>query len=425
MDDKEDDKKRVLTPPADWSEGLKPTSSGDYEDDIDESTDWLEDDDFEVPPAKEISPDSDDVFGANEASNEGGNEEANNEADAEGVTDSAALLTDHTATVKPAGGTTKMPWALAVVGFVAAAAMGGLWLDTQNSSSTEIADLKDTIRSLQREDNQKASEDTALAADNEALRNEIASLRAQAEVLADENELLKKREAERATKAIAQGQQSTPAQPVKSASPKLEPPRQTGGLWFVNLESHTSRATANDRAAALRNILRPLNISVASARVNGRDYYRVRAAGFASKTLADQASKWMSSQTKAGPYWLGKAEDTPSSASNTPSPKTQAVAAMTPTPTAKKQPVRLKQLHMGDNWFVFVDTYDKGERADSVINELVEQGLEAKVAVESRSGELFYRVQVVGIESEAKGNAIVAQLKDSDFRNARLRKTIN
>ena len=72
-----------------------------------------------------------------------------------------------------------------------------------------------------------------------------------------------------------------------------------------------------------------------------------------------------------------------------------------------------------------MDTYDKGERADSVINELVEQGLEAKVAVESQSGELFYRVQVVGIESEAKGNAIVAQLKDSDFRNARPRKTVN
>ena len=74
---------------------------------------------------------------------------------------------------------------------------------------------------------------------------------------------------------------------------------------------------------------------------------------------------------------------------------------------------------------MFVDTYDKGERANSVTNELVEQGLEAKVAVESRSGELFYRVQVVGIESEARGNAIVARLKDSNFRNAKLRKTIN
>ena len=326
MDDNEDDKKRVLTPPADWSEGLKPTSSDDYEDDIDESTDWLEDDDFEVPPAGELDSDSDDV-----TADDGGDDEDDNEGYADDVSDSAALLTDHTATAKSTGGSAKMPWALAVIGFVAAAAMAGLWLDTQNSNSAEIADLKDTIRSLQRVENEKASEDTALTADNEALRSEIASLKAQTDALKDENELLKNREAERAAKAIAQGQEATTTKPMKPASPILEPPRQAGGNWFVNLESHTSRATANERAAALRNTLRPLNISVASARVNGRDYYRVRAAGFASKALAGQASEWMSAQTKAGPYWLGKAEDSPTSASSAPS--------------AKQKPSRPRQRH--------------------------------------------------------------------------------
>ena len=415
-EDNDDDKKRVLTPPADWSEGMKPKSSDDLEDDIDESTDWLEDDDFEVPPASEMVSDSDYVTA---------DDGADDEDYADDVSDSAAILTDHTATAKSASGSAKMPWALAVIGFVAAAAMTGLWLDTQSSSSAEIADLKDTIRSLQRVENDKAAEDTALAADNEALRGEIASLKAQAEALTDENDLLKNREAERAAKAITQQQVVASTQPVKPASPILEPPRQAGGPWFVNLESHTSRATANDRAAALRDTLRPLNISVASARVNGRDYYRVRAAGFASKALAGQASEWMSAQTKAGPYWLGKAEEPPSSASSATNSKVQTIASTTAAPKATKQPVRLKQLPMRENWFVFVDTYDKGERADSVINELVEQGLEAKVAVELRSGELFYRVQVVGIESEAKGNAIVAQLKDNDFINARLRKTVN
>ncbi|MEC7149808.1 MAG: SPOR domain-containing protein [Pseudomonadota bacterium] len=420
MDDNDDDKKRVLTPPADWSEGMKPKSSDDYEDDIDESTDWLEDDDFEVPPTSEMDSDSDDVT----ADDGDDGEEGDDEDSADDVSDSAALLPDHTATAKSASGSAKLPWALAVIGFVATAAMTGLWVDTQSSNSAEIAELKDTIRSLQRVENEKASQDTALAADNEALRSEIASLKTQTEALTDENELLKNREAERAAKAIAQRQEAAPSQPVKPASPILEPPRQAGGPWFVNLESYTSRATANDRAAALRNILRPLNISVASARVNGRDYYRVRAAGFASKALAGQASEWVSAQTNAGPYWLGKTEESPNSASSATNSKAQTIASTTAAPKATKQPVRLKQLPMRDNWFVFVDTYDKGERADSVINELVGQGLEAKVAVESRSGELFYRVQVVGIESEAKGNAIVAQLKDGDFPNARLRKTV-
>ena len=411
MDDNEDDKKRVLTPPADWSEGLKPKSSDDYKEDIDEGTDWLEEDDFEVPPADDAGPDGDD------------NEDV--EDDVEETTDSAALLTDHTAIANDSGGGSKIPWALAIVGFVAAAAMGGLWLDTQSSSSSEIADLKDTIRSLQREENQKSSEDTALASDNEALRGEIAALRARADALFDENELLKDREAERAAEAIAERQKSTTPQSVKPASPAFEPPRQAGGPWFVNLESHTSLATANDRAAILRDVLRPLNISVASARVNGREYFRVRATGFASKATASQASEWMSAQTNAGPYWLGKAEGAASSASNTARPDEQVVATTRPSPASAKKPVRLKQLPMRDNWFVFVDTYDRGERADSVISELVEKGLEAKVAVESRSGELFYRVQVVGIETEARGNAIFAQLKDSDFLNARLRKTVN
>ena len=413
MDENEDDKKRVLTPPADWLEGLKPKSSDESEDDTDERIDRLEDDYSEAPPYSEMDSGSDDVYADGEDDEE--------EEYADDISNSAPPLTDHTATARPAGSSTKMPWAFAVIGFVAAGAMAVLSLDKQNSSSTEIATLKDTIRSLQREENQKASGDTTFAANVEALRGEIESLKAQAEALTDENESLKIREAERAAKAMAQRQEATTTQPVKPASPILEPPRQEGGPWFVNLASLTSRTTANDRAAALRDILRPLNISVTSARVNGRGYYRIRAAGFASKALAGQASEWISAQTKSGPYWLGKAEVLQGSASNAPSSKSPTIAST----TAKKPPVRLKQLPIRDNWFVFVDTYDKGERADSVIKQLVEQGLEAKVAVESRSGELFYRVQVVGIESEAKGNAIVAQLKDSDFRNARLRKAVN
>ena len=57
MDDKDDDKKRVLTPPSEWAEGMKPKSSSEAEE-IDESTDWLEDDDFEVPPESERSSDA-------------------------------------------------------------------------------------------------------------------------------------------------------------------------------------------------------------------------------------------------------------------------------------------------------------------------------------------------------------------------------
>ena len=109
MDDNDDDKKRVLTPPADWSEGMKPKSSDNYEDDIDESTDWLEDDDFEVPPDSDLNSDSDDFAAAN-----GDDDHEDNDKDyAYNASDSAEFPTDHTATAKPAGGSTKIPWALA------------------------------------------------------------------------------------------------------------------------------------------------------------------------------------------------------------------------------------------------------------------------------------------------------------------------
>ena len=136
----------------------------------------------------------------------------------------------------------------------------------------------------------------------------------------------------------------------------------------------------------------------------------------------------------AGPFWIGKDSEKKQSAMSEPktSPKARVannapsarVTAPVKAPLAK-QPVRLRSLPMRDNWFVFVDTYDSGQRADEVISTLNGQGLDAKVAVESRSGELFYRVQIVGIENETTGNTIVSQLRADAFKNARLRKTVN
>ena len=177
-----------------------------------------------------------------------------------------------------------------------------------------------------------------------------------------------------------------------------------------------------------------MNLSIASAEVKGQTYYRVRAAGFVSKLDASMASKWAAETLNAGPFWIGK--DSEKKQSAMPGPKTSPKARVaTKAPSARvtapgkaqlaKQPVRLRSLPMQDNWFVFVDTYDSGQRADEVISTLNGQGLDAKVAVESRSGELFYRVQIVGIENETTGNTIVSQLRADAFKNARLRKTVN
>jgi hypothetical protein len=100
---------------------------------------------------------------------------------------------------------------VAVAGFVIAGGMGGLWLDSQSTATAEIAELKDTIRSLKRSENQPSSQDSDLIADNAAFQLQISELQKKNTELADENEALKDREAERAQRAIAQSTREAPA----------------------------------------------------------------------------------------------------------------------------------------------------------------------------------------------------------------------
>jgi len=455
MDDKDDDKKRVLTPPSEWSEGMKPTFSPEAEE-INESTDWLEDDDFEVPPESERANDREHATDEEQAAVEQPTAyknppESETSQTAQLPTPGAdVILTDHAdAQSGKTSSASKLPWFVAIAGFVVAGGMGGLWLDSQETAKAEIAELRDTIRSIKRSENKQSDQDSGLVADNEALKRQIAVLQRQNTDLADENEALKRREAEQTQRATLASTNTISATEVQasvitahatsssrqtSSGPQTAPPKQTGGLWFVNLESHKSRAVADERLESLGAKLPVTQLSIASANVNGQTYYRVRAADYASKNDATAASKWLAQTLNAGPFWLGKdrknIRQAPTTNASTVDQEgaNQPLATTSKPPvkeTAVKKPVRLRSLPMRDNWFVFVDTYDSDQRADEVISALKDQGLDAKVAVESRSGELFYRVQIVGIESEATGNTIVAQLKADEFKNARLRKTVN
>ena len=286
MDEKDDDKKRILTPPSEWADGLKPKSSTQSGEDteIDESTDWLEDDDFEVPPSSEASANEalsvDDEPSANEgpSAQEASGGATGRSADVHSASRADAILTDHgeaQAGSAPNRGS-KLPWVVAVAGFVIAGGMGGLWLDSQSTASAEIAELKDTIRSLKRSENQPSSQDSDLIADNAAFQLQISELQKKNTELADENEALKDREAERAQRAIAQSTKEVPTAAIATkasastvTSPSSAPPNQSGGLWFVNLESHKTQAVANERLALLRNKIPSMNLSIASAEVKG------------------------------------------------------------------------------------------------------------------------------------------------------------
>lgn len=460
MDDKDEDKKRVLTPPSEWAEGMIPTASSEGAE-IDEDTDWLEDDDFEVPPESERSREGDPSEGEDplknkEASADNGTSASKEPSvkdspteEAPAISDADALLNDHSEVrSEQTHGRSKSPWVVAIAGFVVAGGIGGLWLDAQQTADAEITELKNTIRSIKRSENTPSSQDSNLV-EYQALQRKIAELQQKNSELTQKNETLNNRETERAQRSIVESTKSQLAKnippavsdtPAKSSEKeensqtRAAPPNQVGGVWSVNLESHKARAVAQERIELLRTKAPGTNLSIKSAKVNGQNYYRVRAAGFASQVDATAASKWLTQTLSAGPFWISKDSK---KISQIPTVSTAPIkrqvanqprsAASKPTEkkTADKQPVRPRSLPMPNNWFAFVDTYNSGQRADEVISALNEQGLDAKVVVELRSGKLFYHVQIVGIESEAAGNTIVFQLWDDDFRNARLRRTVN
>jgi cell division protein FtsN len=86
--------------------------------------------------------------------------------------------------------------------------------------------------------------------------------------------------------------------------------------------------------------------------------------------------------------------------------------------------LNLQELRDRGSWFIFVDRFEQRSLAEAAIKDLSDQGLEAKVTVEAKSGDIFYRVQISGIENEAKGDAIMKQLRRSQFTDAKLRKTV-
>ena len=85
----------------------------------------------------------------------------------------------------------------------------------------------------------------------------------------------------------------------------------------------------------------------------------------------------------------------------------------TPSPTTGTGP---------GGWFIYVDTYAQGLEADKKAQQIEDAGYAAKVAVEYRSNELFYRVQIVGIESRGQGEDIIETLAArGDMPNLQLR----
>ena len=360
------------------------------------------------------------------------------------------LLTDHK--IVGTGAPGKLPLWPTIAGALAVLLliMAGWGAFSERSAlQTRIAQLEQETSAPQLPAGSLSAEEaSALQAERASLRMQLDALRSQYSGVQAELESLRSQEDASATptipavpaSAVSVAESSKPeatmnevakepSQPMDSApaaattprGPAPSKPAVSGGNWFVNVAAYSKSSTAEMMAEELRN--EGFQVFTATVESGGRTLHRVRAVGFTSQSEAKTVASELERQYNTGPLWVGQDSsvesvsarareqvDEPSGTPETGSDRSSAAA-----------PVSLPSV-ADTGWFIYVDTYSKGMDADDKAQEIEDAGFAAKVAVEYRSGELFYRVQIVGIASREEGEAIIETLSSGgDMPNLQLR----
>ena len=442
MTDQDDnDKRRIMTPPAEWG------GSTDKE-----VEDWSE---------AATPPDS------NNAEEDPYSEATVDSQSAE------AILVDHQAAAQQPKA--KLPvWTTVAMGAALVLLVVGGWgaISERSKLTNTVAQLENALATKSRQGDMTAAEEQILQSDNQSLRLQLESLREQYGAVAREIELLQRSVSaqieqptpEEALEPVAQAPATqAPAmqdsvaqvevtrelvrddgdsgisQSEDSASESigvtLAPSSSDNGSWFVNVAAYSRRAMAEQWASKISD---DVSTAVVSAvEVNGKALYRLRVVGIASRQDAKLVAKKLEKTYSIGPLWVGTEELTTT--------VTDKMAAHTPavfddglddglddgansqldnavSNTLDTQ-VEAQSSQSGEGWFIYVDTYPTGGAADAKARAINNAGFNAKVSVEYRSGELFYRVQVVGITSQQEGERIAEELLSlGDMSNLQLRR---
>ncbi|EAW41702.1 hypothetical protein MGP2080_03375 [marine gamma proteobacterium HTCC2080] len=365
------------------------------------------------------------------------------------------LLTDHHIVGTTTSG--KLPLWPTVAGIAAVVLLiiGGWGAISERSTlQNRIVELEEEQASPQSLGSLDAGGEAVLEAENQALELQLATLQGDysaanntieslqvelenAEKLAAQSSRLVK---ERKSEALPEPQiaarpeiRSTAAQPnantasVNKADTARASDSSSQGLWFANVAAYSRRDTAENWAQKLQ--LEGYNAITQSVEIDGRTLYRVRAVGFETKMGAKSAAAELETTYNLGALWIGKTSAPPAS-NLTPTgqyetPSSSTVPTKTNKATNKVATVASSASQVdqtGGGWFIYVDTYAQGTDADSKAQQIEDAGYAAKVAVEYRSGELLYRVQIVGINTRTQGEEIIQALAaGGDMPNLQLR----
>lgn len=362
------------------------------------------------------------------------------------------ILTDHQIVPQPPKSRSSL-WPALTVGVALILLVIGGWgaISERSQLTARIAELETAGSREQRRGDMSGDEEKMLKAENVSLSTQLSELREQYSSLT-----LQLSELETAlASSLADTQRASLSEeplaesaPVKAAA--TDATSQPGasarkaGNWFVNVAAYSQASAAQSWVDKLSASFSQEVVSSPIV-VNGKTLHRVRISGLADREAAQALAKTLENTYSIGPLWVGRAEasatdevnanrqsaPTPSSAQRYESSKlgkaiagkteTLASGATTPDQTPGK-PVELRSFSSKGGWFIYVDTFSQGSDADAKAQTITEAGFDAKVAVEYRSGELFYRVQVVGITSREEGETIAEALSAlGDMPNLQLR----
>lgn len=404
MTDQDDnDKRRIMTPPAEWggstdkevenwSEAATPPDSNNAEED----------------PYSEATVDSQSA---------------------------EAILVDHQAAAQQPKA--KLPvWTTVAMGAALVLLVVGGWgaISERSKLTNTVVQLENALAAKSRQGDMTAEEEQILQSDNQSLRLQLESLREQYGAVAREIELLQR-------SVNAQIEQPTPEESTAEGTSAAPAPSSNGdGNWFVNVAAYSKQAMAEKWASKISSDA--AKVVVSTVEVNGKALYRLRIVGIASRQDATRLAGELERTYGIGPLWVGTEDLTATFTGKAPaqtspafleeevddrvdggvddSENSQVDKTINNTPDTQ---VVAPSSKSGEGWFIYVDTYPTGGAADARARAINNAGFNAKVSVEYRSGELFYRVHVVGITSQAEGERIAEELSSlGDMPNLQLRK---
>jgi cell division septation protein DedD len=356
------------------------------------------------------------------------------------------LLTDHHIVGTTTSG--KLPLWPTVAGIAAVVLLiiGGWGAISERSTlQNRIVELEEEQASPQSLGSLDAGGEAVLEAENQALELQLATLQGDYSAANDTIESLQV-ELENAEKMAAQASRiatepkpealpepqiaarpTTAQSTTKATVNKTDAPRASAnssqGLWFANVAAYSRRGTAENWAQKLQ--LEGYNAITQSVEIDGRTLYRVRAVGFDTKAAAKSAAAELEATYNLGALWIGKTSAPPAS-NLAPTVQYETPSSSTVPTVTNKMAVPAPSANQvdqsGGGWFIYVDTYAQGTDADSKAQQIEDAGYAAKVAVEYRSGELLYRVQIVGINTRTQGEEIIQALAaGGDMPNLQLR----